>query len=155
MRQLAAAKDIAEPIALTSMHVFVLTTFTQNANISIANSASYRKENAPARRPVLGPAGRAHHAARSSAGSHSLKSRAAHMRRRRALWWQLAAAPITLPQAAKPSPRLVPDVVRSLDRQIDRWFHTLHDSYATQFRDARVPHTPAQRHGVPAMTIRP
>ena len=33
-----------------------------------------------------------------------------------------------------------------------RWFHTLHDSHATQFRDARVPHTQTQRYGILAMT---
>ena len=30
-------------------------------------------------------------------------------------------------------------------------FHTLHDSHATQFRDAWVPHTQTQRYGVLAI----
>ena len=29
-----------------------------------------------------------------------------------------------------------------------KWFHTLHDSHATQFRDAWVPHTQTQRYGI-------
>ena len=36
-----------------------------------------------------------------------------------------------------------------------KWFHTLHDSYATQFRDARVPDTQTQRHGLLAMHHHP
>ena len=34
-----------------------------------------------------------------------------------------------------------------------KWFHTLHDSYATQFRDVRVPHTQTQRCGILAINI--
>ena len=36
-----------------------------------------------------------------------------------------------------------------------RWFHTTRLVCATQFRDARVPHTQTQRYGILAMTIRP
>ena len=39
----------------------------------------------------------------------------------------------------------------SLMMKMIKWFHTLHDSYATQFRDARVPDTQTQRHGLLAM----